>query len=441
LIVPLSRARSADRKWGEAPVRLIKLEPRPDIVLTTGELADSSFQPVKRRRIWELAETLHCSIVGTCLSTTDLRHVLVRLTVAGAATADDHDLHVLGVTLAGRREAGAKLLQKALDRRHGVVIKRYSVAETDGALRTLWEESVRQGDIPGGYWALLSHPAATEEVIKKAFRDVHMLSHLVGAANRADIRRLRQLEEENSRLTETLHRQQQLLRDGFTSRDQTIRRLNETLARRIEQPAEPSAANPASCEDIETFAEMIGELSKKLDQETSRRQRLERRLQAATADSRHAQAAARCLEEERDALRRDLELIEQRVMGLLQPAAADHAGDIDLSGSTILYVGGRANQVPGLKALVERTGGRFLHHDGGIEHNPTLLPGLISRADHVFFPTDCISHDAAATIKRLCGQLEKRYAPLRAASLASLLAGLSGLASNGHDAITAAQRF
>jgi hypothetical protein len=59
-----------------------------------------------------------------------------------------------------------------------------------------------------------------------------MLSHLVGAANRADVRRLRQLEEQNSRLVEKLDRQQRQLREGFTSRDKTILRLEEMLAAR-----------------------------------------------------------------------------------------------------------------------------------------------------------------------------------------------------------------
>ena len=58
-----------------------------------------------------------------------------------------------------------------------------------------------------------------------------MLSHLVGAANRADIRRLRELEAEKGALTEKLQRQQQQLREGFTSRDETIRQLNALLAR------------------------------------------------------------------------------------------------------------------------------------------------------------------------------------------------------------------
>ena len=68
--------------------------------------------PSKRRtQIWDLHPSLHCSIIGTCLSSGELRRLLVRLKVQGAETGDDHDLHVLGVLLAGRSKAGAKHLQ------------------------------------------------------------------------------------------------------------------------------------------------------------------------------------------------------------------------------------------------------------------------------------------------------------------------------------------
>jgi hypothetical protein len=49
--------------------------------------------------------------------------------------------------------------------------------------------------------------APTDAMVKDVFGKVHMLSHLVGAANRADIRRLRQLEEDNVTLTAKLERQ------------------------------------------------------------------------------------------------------------------------------------------------------------------------------------------------------------------------------------------
>ena len=405
---------------------LIKLDRRTDVLLRTPALCDvASPQTPRRSRIWELAETLHCSIVGTCLSNAELRHALARLGVNGIEAADDHELHVVGVMLAGRRDAGAKLLQRALDRRHAIAIKQYAKARDEDALRQLWDASMRSGDIPGAYWALLSHPAATEAIVKKAFQDVHMLSHLVGAANRADIRRLRQLEEEKGALTEKLHRQQQQLRDGFTSRDETIRQLNKLLA--DHHSAGEPAANPADCREEDGARRVIADLNRKLGQETTRRERLEQRLNAMSDGMRTLEASFQAVQGERDALRREIESLEDHIAGLLQPATGDGEAALDLSTRTILYVGGRPNQIPQLKALVERTGARFLHHDGGIEHNSSLLPGLISRADVLLFPIDCISHDAVATLKRLCRQLEKPYLPLRAASLATLASSLAGI--------------
>jgi len=405
---------------------LIKFDRRTDVLLRTPALCDvASPQTPRRSRIWELAETLHCSIIGTCLSNAELRHALARLGVNGIEAADDHELHVVGVMLAGRRDAGAKLLQRALDRRHAIAIKQYAKARDEDALRQLWDASMRSGDIPGAYWALLSHAAATEAIVKKAFQDVHMLSHLVGAANRADIRRLRQLEEEKGALTEKLYRQQQQLRDGFTSRDETIRQLNKLLA--DHHSAGEPAANPADCREEDGARRVIADLNRKLGQETTRRERLEQRLNAMSDGMRTLEASFQAVQGERDALRREIESLEDHIAGLLRPATGDGEAALDLSDRTILYVGGRPNQIPQLKALVERTGARFLHHDGGIEHSSSLLPGLISRADVLLFPIDCISHDAVATLKRLCRQLEKPYLPLRTASLATLASSLAGI--------------
>jgi uncharacterized protein DUF2325 len=421
-----------------ASVPLIKLDGRSDIVLWPPVTSEApSPEPARRSKIWDLSDTLHCSIIGTCLSNAELRHVLVRLKVTGAEGADDHDLHVMGVMLAGRREAGAKLLQRALDRRHGLSIKQYARAKDEETLRGMWEESVQSGDIPGAYWAVLSHPIATDAVVKKAFRDVHMLSHLVGAANRADIRRLRQLEEQNGALIEKLNRQQQQLRDGFTSRDETIRRLNEMLVHRAGHPLDDEAQDSPTGGEVETLKGVIAEMNRKLGHEVARRERLEQRLSTTSAALQKMEATLQRTMTERDALAREVESIEDHAVGLLEPTIADNKGTTAFSGRTILYVGARVHQIPQFKALVERMGARFLHHDGGIEHSSTLLPGLVGRADHLFFPIDCISHDAASTIKRLCRQLEKSYHPLRTASLTTLVSALARMAQECATAVAA----
>ena len=314
---------------GTALPPLIRLDRRTDVLLRASRSPSDAASPqsARRSKIWELADTLHCSIIGTCLSNAELRHALARLGVNGIDAADDHELHVVGVMLAGRRDAGAKMLQRALDRRHALAIKQYAKAKDEQALRQLWDESMRSSDIPGAYWALLSHAAATETIVKKAFQDVHMLSHLVGAANRADIRRLRELEAEKEALTEKLHRQQQQLRDGFTSRDETIRQLNALLARHA--PAEGTSANRESGQDDaesageETSRNVIADLNRKLGQETTRRERLEQRLSAMSATMKKTAAALQTAEGERDALRREIESLEDHIAAVLQPAAGD----------------------------------------------------------------------------------------------------------------------
>ena len=50
-----------------------------------------------RTRLWEISAWMHCSIVGTCLATADLRHLLVRLGLA-APDVSDHAAHKIGVT-------------------------------------------------------------------------------------------------------------------------------------------------------------------------------------------------------------------------------------------------------------------------------------------------------------------------------------------------------
>jgi hypothetical protein len=392
----------------------------------TRDAAAKLSSPSKRRtQIWELHQSLHCSIIGTCLSSGELKRLLIRLEVQGVESADDHDLHVLGVLLAARSKAGAKHLQKTLDRRHQPALNQFAKAKDAAAVAALWEDALGRGDIPGAYWALLTHPATTDKMAKQVFGLVHMLSHLVGAANRADIRRLRQLEEDNATLAAKLERQQRQLHDGFTSRDESIRRLNDLLARAVSQEAMVPSFEAA--EDTRAVKDALAELDKRLARETSRRERLEQRLATVSRALNEAERARQRAECELDTLHQELASLESRLGAPWQTENGAPPDGLDLDGLTVLYVGGRANQAPQLKGLVESTKGRFLHHDGGIEHSAALLPGLVSRADIAVFPVDCVSHDAAAAVKRLCRQLGKRYIPLRTSSLACLLSGLSGM--------------
>ena len=67
-------------------------------VLVTHAAVPAETTAPKRTRLWEFNTNLHCSIVGTCLSTGELRQIVTR---AGLATpsSTDHELHGTAVLL------------------------------------------------------------------------------------------------------------------------------------------------------------------------------------------------------------------------------------------------------------------------------------------------------------------------------------------------------
>ena len=404
------------------PLSGMRLSPLPPRMIVPQLETTREGRP-RRTRIWELSNHLHCSIVGTCLSTGELRQVLSK---AGplADGSSEHDLHRRGVALAGQRDGAAKLLHKGLDRKHRTLIARFDKAGTVDEVRAEWRDAVRRGDIPGGYWAAMTHPAANDALVREIFGEVHMLSHLAGAANRADIRRLAELEAENDRLRAKLVRQQDQLRDGLVSRDARIHELNGLLARRIAEVAAAGQQDDAS--DRTTLEGLVASLEQRLRSESNRRVAVEERLARLTdelARERDQHAAVRRNEA---ALREELEAVEA---DLAPQTAETEAVPSSLAGLSLLYVGGRTDRLGHLRALSEQLGATFLHHDGGVDDRSGLLAGLVSRADIVMFPVDCVSHEAVTIVKRLCRQTAKRYVPLRSSGTSSFVAALARTAS------------
>jgi Uncharacterized protein conserved in bacteria (DUF2325) len=380
---------------------------------------------LKRRRIWEISGHFHCSIIGTCLTTAELRQILVKIQVARAHEGSDHELHSQAVLLAGHRDHASKLLQKALDRRHRSAVGQFAKARTVEDLSNLWTGAVQRADIPGAYWAMLTHPLATEDLVRHVFGEVHMLSHLVGAANRADIRRLRELEIETAALQDKVARQQRQLRDAVVSRDTTIANLTEALSKAITTHSVGSAANGRLDEsERETAAELVSELRKRLASRTSSCQEMQCRLQRLKAELDLERKRRHGLERRESELREELEAAERSLVRQVPEGQPSSDRSIDLAGVTILYVGGRTNNVVQLRMLSEACGAAFLHHDGGVDDRSGLLASQVAQADLVYFPVDCVSHNAVAVIKRMARQLGKPYVALRSSGLTSFVSAL-----------------
>ncbi|TVR97561.1 MAG: DUF2325 domain-containing protein [Rhodospirillales bacterium] len=406
-----------------------------------------------RRKLWQLDPRLHCSVIGTCLSLGDLRRIARKVGVVFAADATDYQVHGNFARWAEVPGAAARQMHKMLERRHAAAVRRFGRAGGDSDLMSLWQQSLAAGEVPGPYWALLTHPAASPTLSWRVFGDVHMLSHLVGAANHADIRRLRALEAERDGLVDALSaakatasRQEQDSRALVVRHAAEVRELSDAReAARVAQHrlavAEARICDLEAGTAVAALQARIARLNRSVDQAAAEVAALQR-----TADERQReivilrQANLR-LSREVAGLASDCAaaeaMLRTRFGGDSSDAAAADGGaepsGLDLGGRRIAYVGGRSGLIPHLRSVVVRAGGIFIHHDGGLENAAARLDETLAQADAVLCPIDCISHGACRRVKTHCKRRAKPFVPLRTAGLSSFLTGLATLAAAAHD--------
>lgn len=373
----------------------------------------------QRTRLADLDASLHCSIIGTCLTTAELRKLVPRHAPhLDRKSASDLEIHHTAVELSTQGEAAAKELHKALDTRHALIIKRYKGADEE-TLAALWREALAHGDVPGAYWALLTHPLCSFDLRRQAFGDVHMLSHLVGASNRADLRRLSALEDECATLREQQSAQQARLHELGAQHHQAVIAAGQQeteLARLRERNASLFASS--GHDELAQLRAALAHKEEQLSLQIMRNAELEAQLDATRAagdfarrDADHQRAEAQLAHTEVEALERTLTgIMEQQDQALPQ-----------LLGRCVAYVGGRPQSTGMLTRLVAAAGGELLVHDGGIEDRKGMLAALLPRAQMVVFPVDCISHNAMQVTRQLAARAGIPCHPLRSSSIASFI--------------------
>lgn len=410
-------------------------------VLPPAGRASGDRVPPGRRRLWNLRPDFHCSICGTCLSLADLRRVAGKAGLRLNPAATEHEVHGYFVKLASEPGRVSKSMHKLLDRKHRNAIERSRRARSEVEVRTFWEESLAKGDVSGPYWALMTHPLASDVLMAEAFGDVHMLSHLLGASNRADIRRLSSLEKER----EELSRELAGARRQLSARDAEVRRLADELKRGMESARSHEKRLADAQTQVHALTEggayrelraRIGVLESRLEEadraaRVDHRRRIELRDEASElrAERDRMQSLVRDLGAECEAL----ELMLERGLGNAGDDATEPVPALDLGGRRIAYVGGRAGLMGHFRALIQRSNGELVHHDGGIDDRAGRLRRVLGQADAVLCPVDCVSHGACLRAKQFCKRASKPFVPLRSAGLSSFVGGLRQVAEHGRD--------
>ncbi|KAB2921169.1 MAG: DUF2325 domain-containing protein [Dechloromonas sp.] len=350
----------------------------------------------RRRRLWEVPHKFHCPIIGSCFEVAELRNLMAKVMHFPPGTTD-FVLHTTAVGACETRSQLADLLQRQLEKRFQHAIRRLGSLRDVEALRQQWQAAVRSGsDLPATLWAIWTHPACDPTLEHELYADIHMIQHQIGAGTRTDLKTLERLKEENRQLRQQLEKTQGEAESARREKAEATQQLGQRVAElRAEQVGRDAAIANLTAQ-LEQLRETLPELRD--------RQALARRASDAEARLTALDAHVATQQQEIDRLRQRLTAIQQTPPNDVDEAAPElpPMAPETLSGKCILCVGGRAGAVDAYRHLVEQRGGRFLHHDGGLEESLHRIDGALAAADLVICQTGCISHNAYWRVKEQC---------------------------------------
>lgn len=394
-----------------------------------------------RRKLWDIPSKHHCPVIGTCLEVEELRRIAAKVGFRSDGPPSDYEVHVGFVCAADQKNPLSIATHKLLEKKYAAAVQRFSRAKNGAALTALWREALASGEVPAALWALVTHGQADERLLALAYEDVHMLSHQVGAGQRADLARLAGAREEVLALRARCEDATRRHRRSMEEKERHTRTLEERL-----QQAQGLRTRLAELQDrLEAL-----EPGLELTHLCARLEASERRTAELTHRHGEAQAQAAAYRERWRAAEARIQQLQKELSEKPDPYGArespgmrdispspdtyeeaDCRGCLDLGGQHILCVGGRSTLTEHYRAVVMRFNGSFARHDGGIEDSRQRLEPMLAAADAVVCPLDCVSHDACRRAKRFCKRHGKPCILLPGSSISAFATAVESVARQG----------
>jgi hypothetical protein len=344
----------------------------------------------RRRRLWQLPTQAHELLLAMSFAPEVLRREAERVLGRmrhGICVLRGCDADVLYSVVhdMAKRNPLSEAFQKRLDGAHAPTIRRFAGMRGAGALQDAWRAALDAEHMPGALWALLTHPLGAD-LETRALYDARawVFAHgrrsvaLLQAHQQADDR-LHAAQQQLAALRARLLAQQQQAEEALRQARAEAARLSGELARRQQIAcADPAARQtPLQAPDI---GEPVTEVQ---DQATGPKAEVSRpAVPALPFGSPNA--------------------TRQHTAPPPHTALSVPASPVTVHGRRVLCVGGIQHAVARYRGRIEKLGGQFEHHDGGIEDSVQALEGRLSRADLVICQAACINHDAYHRIKRHC---------------------------------------
>jgi hypothetical protein len=348
-------------------------------------------------------------VLGASLSRADLRTLAEQADIGGPELPD-YTLHTVLTGLCVRLGEAAELVGDFLDERHAAAILR--LASLDGAAAVIghWRESLADGSAADLLWAVLTHDSLSDDERQLIYGEFHTFARDAVSQVSSDRQRLLVAEKDNARMREEAANLRQEATSAQRDRDQRV----AALARRIAELAQRATASMQDTAVLDA-ARQASELNQILRE---RHRLLEQRLAV--------------LEASNNELQRRYDLLESRPADAsVDPVALPESDPVcpgaRLAGRRVLCIGGLTRLTDRYRQLVESSGGRFYHHDGGHEESMHRIDAMVANVDVVVCQAGCVSHNAYWLLKDACKRHGLPCVYLKSAGITSFARGLEML--------------
>jgi len=418
----------------------------------------------RRKKLWQIPQVYHCAIIGTCLSRKDLQLLARKKIFQLTKNTSDYEIHKIFSNEADKRSDKARILHKYLETKHKAAIKKYTCCNDAVELENQWRDDLSRNNVAGAFWAILTHPMSTPQIISLAYGDCHMLSFDIFANQQQQNRQLQalrsQITQQQKKLSEKQKKHDQLLTEK-----ERLREENNHLKTQANLDSDTIIKATKTINDLKQELEYLrlhqeNDHHRQLLAEQEKNQILNQNITKISSDNRHKSELLRLSKSKVERLETLLSELRQQnreqeqELSNMKTALMFHQADKvlctdcdyphhpretceklnteqckgpDLCGKTVLYVGGLHKMIPRYREIIENHGGKFLHHDGGKENSKQMLPKLLGGADAVVCPIDCVSHDACKCVKKICKRYEKPFVMMRSSGLSSLAKELNNI--------------
>nr|WP_320013200.1 DUF2325 domain-containing protein [uncultured Desulfobulbus sp.] len=408
-------------------------------------------RPLAKRPIWEIEPCFKCALVGTCLSRAELRKLGKEKVYKTPSKLDDYQLHTHFIQISDTSDDSGRALQKYLSKKYRSHQKKYQMVRDESEVLALWKQDLAEGKIDAAWWSVLVHPYASASLVSRCYGELHMLSHDCTNSMYRTRKLIAELRSKLAMIEEVMGSERQQFRKDrkILLAENTALQEELTATRTALDKAESALKDPrdratAINQKLEQKQELIESIRQdnnilvgQLDALSEEADTLRSRVARQDSQVQQLKEANNSLEQRCQEQARELAVLERDFFDRLgdeqSPCSVcadkdtSNCPGLNLCGKTVLYVGGLHKMVPHYRQLVEQSGGRFLHHDGGKEASRNMLPKLLNTADAVLCPIDCVSHDACKCVKKMCKRYQKPFVPMRSSGLSSLARGLSDI--------------